>query len=104
MILEEREIDRLERLEVVLAVLVARRALAVDVVVVERDAARADAVDSASCTVRRLMNVVLPDDDGPAMRDDAQSRAARGDGVGDAADALLVEALADADELATRCR
>ncbi len=98
MLLEEREVERLERLEVPVAGRPARRLLAVHVVVVERDADGVHAVDLE-------LHVQPLDERGLARRrrtrdrDDPDPIARGRDLVGELPDPLLVEPLRDADEL-----
>jgi hypothetical protein len=97
-IVQQRQIDGFEGLEVVPAFRIARRAFPVDVVVVERDRARQDAVD--------LELHREPLDEGRLAgrrrsgdADDLQLVGPGGDLVGDAPDPLLVKALGGPDQL-----
>ena len=98
MLLEEREVERLERLEVPVAGRPARRLLAVHVVVVERDADGVHAVD-LELHVQPLDERGLARRGRPRDRDDPDPIARGRDLVGELPDPLLVEPLRDADEL-----
>ena len=87
------------RLEVVLALLVARRLVAIEEVVVEPERDTAGARCASNCTASRFENVVLPEDEGPAIRTTLIAVALRGDVGGDARDARLVQRLADQRDL-----
>lgn len=104
MVLEQGGVERLERLEVVLASLVAHGALTVYVVVVERERTRAKAVH-AELRGEALDERGLARRRGPRdVGDDVDAIGAARDRVGDATYPLLVEAFGHADDLVDRGR
>src|SRR6185436_5458730 len=89
MIAQQPEIERFEQLEVVSSVRVARRPLTIDVVIIERELDRSNAVDE-KLYLESLDERGLPRRRGAGYAHHAYSRA-RLDFVGDHRDALLVE-------------
>lgn len=98
MTLEQRDIEGLEGLEIVVAVGAPRGLLPIEEVVVEREADRAQPVD-LELRAQPLQEGGLPGRGRAGDEQHTQCAALPQDLVGDVGDALLVEGLGEADEL-----